>query len=541
MTVSADPQFDDQVHAYYDAGYWDRSTFVTLIDHWADVDPDHPYISDGTGAYSYGEFRTSAWNLAGSLIGLGVRKGDRLVVQLPNWNEFFLVYAAITRIGAVMVPVVSVYREHEVQFIVENSQAVGLITAGEFRGFDHAAMGARIAATVPCLSFHITVRAGHTGDQVDLAALLAEQHDATVLPPAPAADDPHLILYSSGTESRPKGCLHTWNTAAFLPKQAVPVLDMNRSDVMFVPSPVAHTLGLTLGLMAPTVAGAQAHLLDVFTPAGALECIDAYGCTGTASPAPFIRMLLDAYDPSIHDVSRLRFWLTAGAAIPAALVQEAHDRVSACRVVSAYGSSEIMMATVCRPDDSVEQVSSSDGAPVPGVELRIVDFDEQEVGVGIDGEIRYRGPGRMLEYWGRPELTAESQDSEGWWRTGDLGRLDEQGYLRVTGRIKDIIIRAGFNISAREVEEALLLHPAVADVAVIGLPDAAVGERACAVIVPRGGTRLTLDDLRNHLAGEHQIAVWKIPERVEYIEEFPRTATGKIQKFTLRTRYSTTS
>ncbi|MFD9665860.1 AMP-binding protein [Rhodococcus sp. NPDC059968] len=539
MTVSADPQFDDQVRTYYDAGYWDRSTFVTLIDHWADVDPDHPYISDGTGAYSYGEFRSSAWTLAGSLLGLGVRQGDRLVVQLPNWNEFFLVYAAITRIGAVMVPVVSVYREHEVQFIVENSQAVGLITAGEFRGFDHAAMGAQIAATTSCVSFHITVRASQNDDQVDLAELLTEQHDATVLPPAPAADDPHLILYSSGTESRPKGCLHTWNTAAFLPKQAVPVLDMNRSDVVFVPSPVAHTLGLTLGLMAPTVAGAQAHLLDVFTPAGALERIDTYGCTGTASPAPFIRMLLDAYDPSLHDVSRLRFWLTAGAAIPAALVQEAHDRLSACRVVSAYGSSEIMMATVCRPDDSVEQVSSSDGAPVPGVELRIVDFDEQEVSVGIDGEIRYRGPGRMLEYWGRPELSAESQDSEGWWRTGDLGRLDEHGYLRVTGRIKDIIIRAGFNISAREVEEALLLHPGIADVAVIGLPEAAVGERACAVIVPRGETRLTLDDLRQHLAEEHKVAIWKIPERIEYVEEFPRTATGKIQKFTLRNRYST--
>ncbi|MFC9555812.1 class I adenylate-forming enzyme family protein [Rhodococcus sp. NPDC056960] len=537
MTVSADPDFEDQVRAYHQAGYWDHSTLVTAIDHWAEVDPGHPYISDGTSTYSYGEFRRSAWNLAGGLVGLGVRSGDRVVVQLPNWNEFFLVYAAIARIGAVMVPVVSVYREHEVQFIVENSEAVGLITAGEFRGFDHAAMGATIAAAVPSVSFHVTVRAGSGDGRVDLAALLAAEHDTTALPPVPAADDPHLILYSSGTESRPKGCLHTWNTAAFLPKQAVPVLGMVRSDVMFVPSPVAHTLGLTLGVMAPTIAGAQAHLLDAFSPAAALERIDGYHCTGTASPAPFIRMLLDAYDPAVHDVSRLRFWLTAGAAIPASLVQEAQDRLSGCRVVSAYGSSEIMMATVCRPEDSVERVATSDGAPVPGVELRIVDFDEKEAVPGTDGEIRYRGPGRMLEYWGRPELTAEGQDTEGWWRTGDLGRIDEHGYLRVTGRIKDIIIRGGFNISAREVEEALLLHPAVADVAVVGLPDDAVGERACAVVVARDDTRLTVDDLRRHLAEEHKIAVWKVPERVEYVDEFPRTATGKIQKFALRAKY----
>ncbi|MBH0118785.1 AMP-binding protein [Rhodococcus sp. CX] len=289
--------------------------------------------------------------------------------------------------------------------------------------------------------------------------------------------------------------------------------------------------------MAPTIAGAHAHLLDVFSPTAALERIGAYRCTGTASPAPFIRMLLDAYDPAVHDVSRLRFWLTAGAAIPTSLVQEAQDRLSGCRVVSAYGSSEIMMATVCRPEDSVDRVATSDGAPVPGVELRIVDVDGKESAPGTDGEIRYRGPGRMLEYWGRPELTAEGQDSEGWWRTGDLGRIDEQGYLRVTGRIKDIIIRGGFNISAREVEEALLQHPAIADVAVVGLPDEAVGERACAVVVARDDTRLTVDDLRRHLVDEHKIAVWKVPERVEYVDEFPRTATGKIQKFALRAKY----
>jgi acyl-CoA synthetase (AMP-forming)/AMP-acid ligase II len=347
------------------------------------------------------------------------------------------------------------------------------------------------------------------------------------------------VLFSSGTEARPKPCVHTWNTSSFLPKQAVAALGMGRDDVMFMPAPVTHALGMTLGVMAPTIAGAAVELIDVFEPSAALEQITRGGCTGTASPAPFIRLLLDAYDPAVHDLSRLRFWLSAGAPIPKTLVQEAARAIPNCRVVSAYGSSEVMMATVCRPGDSVDRVASSDGAPVPGVELKIVGLDEQEVATGAEGEIRYKGPGRILEYFGSPELTRAAIDADGWWRTGDLGRVDESGYLRVTGRLKDIIIRGGFNISAREVEEALLEHPAVANVTVVGLPDEQLGERACAVVIPRGDARVTLADLRRFLAEERKIAVWKVPERIEFVESFPLTATGKVQKFALRDRYLT--
>ena len=178
---------------------------------------------------------------------------------------------------------------------------------------------------------------------------------------------------------------------------------------------------------------------------------------------------------------------------------------------------------------------------MPGVEIRIVDPDGKEVPAGSDGEIRYRGPGRLIQYWNRPDLTAAATDSEGWWRTGDLGRLDDHGYLRVTGRLKDIIIRGGFNISAREVEEALLQHPAIANVALVGLADPVVGERACAVIVPRRGVKVTLEELYDYLTAERKIAVWKVPERIEFVEDFPVTATGKIQKFALRERYQATS
>jgi cyclohexanecarboxylate-CoA ligase/acyl-CoA synthetase len=542
MTVSAEPSYDQQKRAaeFRTDGYWGDTTLPDYINHWADADPSHAFLSDGESEYTYGEFRQAAWNLAAAIAELGAKPGDRVAVQLPNWNEYFLVYAACARLGVVMIPVVPVYRENEVKFIVENADAVGIVTAGSFRGFDHAAMADDIAAQVPGLAFRIVVRGDASEGAVTLDELLATDHDTSNLPPMPSPDAPHLILYSSGTESRPKGCLHTWNSSSFLPKQAVDALKLGRDDVVFVPSPVTHALGLTLGVMAPTIAGAAVHLLDVFDPTVALERIATYQCTGTASPAPFIRMMLDAFDTEAHDMSNMRFWLSAGAPIPAALVEEAAQRFAGCRVVSAYGSSEVMMATVCRPEDPVERVASSDGTPVPGVEIRIVDLDENEAPVGGDGEIRYRGPGRLMEYWNRPELTAAATDAEGWWRTGDLGRIDEHGYLRVTGRLKDIIIRGGFNISAREVEEALLDHPAIANVALVGLADPQVGERACAVIVPRGDAAVTLEELFNFLTKERKIAVWKVPERIEFVQELPLTATGKIQKFALRDRYQST-
>ena len=417
---------------FRDAGYWGDDTLPAVIDRWADADPTRPYLSDGTSALTYGQFRARAWTLAANLAGHGVRPGDRVAVQLPNWNEYFLLYAACARLGAIMIPVITVYRKDEVGFIVENSGAAALVTCGQFRGFDHAAMAAGVVAASSHRVVHIVVRGIPPKGALALDDLFPDDQARHALPEPPTADDPHLILYSSGTESRPKGCLHTWNTSSFLPRQAIPAMGMTRDDTMFMPSPVTHALGLTLGVMAPTLAGASVHLLDIFDPKTALERVAEHRCTGTASPAPFIRI-------------------------------------------------------------------------------------------------------RLLEYWGRPDLTADSIDDQGWWRTGDVGRLDDSGYLRVTGRVKDIIIRGGFNVSAREVEKALLAMPGIANVAVIGLPDPVVGERVCAVIEPAAGHEPpTLQELRGHLTSHRGMAVWKIPERIEIVTQWPLTATGKVQKYVLR-------
>jgi FkbH-like protein len=519
---------------FHRSGFWGDETLPDVINRWADEDPDRRYVSDGTSSLTYGQAREQAWTLAANLAALGIGPGDRVAVQLPNWNEFFLGYAACARLGAIIVPVVPVYRKDEVGFIVENSGATALVSCGEFNGFDHAAMAAEIVDAAGHQVTQIVVRGEPRDGALAFGDLLTAGPARRSLPEPPSADDRHIILYSSGTEARSKGCLHTWNTSSFLAKQAIPAMGMNRDDTMFMPLPVTHALGLTLAVMAPTLAGASAHLMDVFDPQAALERIAEHRCTGTASPAPFLRMMLDAYDPGLHDVSRLRFWLTAGAPIPASLVEDAADRFTGCRVVSAYGSSEVTIATACRPEDPVERVANTDGALVPGVELRIV-ADGKTVPAGVDGEIRYRGPGRLLEYWARPDLTAACIDSEGWWRTGDVGRLDDRGYLRVTGRIKDIIIRGGFNISAREVEDALLVLPEIRNIAVVGLPDPAVGERVCAVIQPASEHEPpTLARLRDYLGNERGMAVWKIPEQLEIAAGWPVTATGKVKKYVLR-------
>jgi FkbH-like protein len=519
---------------FHNAGFWGDDTLPDVIDRWADEDPDRRYVSDGTSSLTYGQARAKAWALAANLATLGIGPGDRVAVQLPNWNEFFLVYAACARLGAIIVPIVAVYRKDEVGFIVENSGAKALVTCGEFNGFDHTAMAAEIVAAAGHPVTQIVVRGEPREGALPLGDLLTAGPARRPLPEPPSADDRHIIMYSSGTEARSKGCLHTWNTSSFLAKQAIPAMGMNRDDTMFMPLPVTHALGLTLAVMAPTLAGASVHLMDIFDPKLALERIAEYDCTGTASPAPFLRIMLDAYDAGLHDLSRLRFWFTAGSPIPASLVEEAGDRFSGCRVVSAYGSSEVTIATACRPEDPVERVANTDGTPVPGVELRIV-ADGETAPVGVDGEIRYRGPGRLLEYWARPDLTAACIDEEGWWRTGDVGRLDEHGYLRVTGRIKDIIIRGGFNVSAREVEDALLVLPEIRNIAVVGLPDPAVGERVCAVVQPTHEHEPpALARLRDYLANERGMAVWKIPEQLEIAAAWPVTATGKVKKYVLR-------
>ncbi|MGQ0841908.1 AMP-binding protein [Actinokineospora sp.] len=534
-TVS-DRYDEESITRFRERGWWQDGSAAALLDRWADATPTRRFVSDGTVELDYATLRERAYGLGATLLRRGVKPGDRVVVQLPNWAEFAVAYLALARIGAVMVPIMTVYRLAEVAHVLRDSGAVAAVTTGEFRGFDHAAMFRALRAECPALSTLVLARTTAEDGEVAFDEACAATPADGELGAHPDPDAPHVIVYTSGTESTAKGCVHTWNTVDFSGRGlATDVFRMTPDDVMFMPSPVAHATGFLVGFLVPLTVGAQTHLLDTWEPNEGLRRIEEYRCTTTATATPFVRMALDAAPGANRDLTSMRFWLCAGAPIPEALAREFSDTFSGGLLVPLYGCSELMAATCCHDNDPIERRSGSDGTPaLDGIRIKLVGPDGEDVPTGEEGEICYWGPGAILGYWRNPERTSAAIDAEGWHHTGDLGKLDADGYLRVSGRLKDIIIRGGTNISAAEVEGHLVAHPDVAQVAVVAYPDERLGEKACAVVVPRSGAAPTLDELADFLRTERQISAQKLPERLVLVDELPITATGKIQKFRLR-------
>jgi cyclohexanecarboxylate-CoA ligase len=397
-------------------------------------------------------------------------------------------------------------------------------------------MFAELSARTECLRFTVGTRdsggdAAPFEDLVasgELADLEAEAGDIS------SPDDGFLIVYTSGTTSRPKGCFHTFNTVHASAWSMARDLGYTDDDVQFGPSPVTHSTGLVTSVVLPLLVGAQTHLMEVWEPGEALRRIEEHGCTAAVTATPFLQMLLNEYDPQEDDASSLRLWVCAGSPIPSSVVEEAQRVLPNCRTLSLYGRSENFVTTMCTLADDPDRAISSDGSPVRGAAVKIVDTDGHEVPPGVDGDIVYRGPSHMIEYYANQKDTEGLFTSDGYSRSGDLGRIDAAGYVRVTGRIKDIIIRGGLNISAREIEEHLLGHPAIQQVAAVGMPDERLGERVCVYVVLAAGVdELTLDEVATYLRSQ-AVATPKLPERLEITSELPMTATGKIQKNLLR-------
>lgn len=399
-----------------------------------------------------------------------------------------------------------------------------------------------LAAEIPTLRNLLVVRAdaGGEADGEDSYDDVVASSTSSLVSTCdyPDADAGHAIIYSSGTESAAKGCYHTWNTLAFTARTlAHDIFRMTADDTMFMPSPVSHSTGVVIGVVTPLLAGSGIHLQDVWEPAEALRRIEKYSCSITASATTFVRMALDAAaDAPERDLTSMRAWLCAGAPIPSALAKEFRATFTAGTLLPLYGCTEVLAATVCRLDDSIEEISSSDGrAAGDGIELKTIDANGIETASGEPGEICYRGPGAILGYWNDLEKTRATIDVDGWHHCGDLGRLDASGSLRVTGRIKDIIIRGGQNLSAREIEEHLTAHPDVLDAAVVGYPDNRLGERVCAYLLVAPHASPTVDTLKEFLVSGG-LAIQKVPEKVVIVDELPMTASGKVQKYLLRQR-----
>jgi cyclohexanecarboxylate-CoA ligase len=400
-----------------------------------------------------------------------------------------------------------------------------------FRGFDYPAMVANVRDRLPALR-HVFV-AGGDGPEGFATLLAPAAGDAgrdALRGYGPSPDAVIQLLYTSGTTGEPKGVMHTSNTMLSNLAPFAERLRLGAEDVIHMPSPLAHQLGFMYGVVLPVMLGATAVLQDVFAPAEMARQVREEGATFTMGATPFLNDLTEHVARSGEATPSLRVFVSAGAPIPRALVAKARQALGAA-VVSAWGMSENGAVTTTRPDDAEEKTTSTDGCPLPGMQVRVIDPAGHAAPAGEEGRLQVRGCSNFVGYLKRPEL--DSTDAEGWFDTGDLARMDAEGYIRIAGRSKDIIIRGGENIPVVEVEGLLFRHPAVAEVAIVGYPDERLGERACAFVRLREGASLTFEEMVAHLEAQ-RMARQYIPERLEVVDELPRTPSGKVQKFRLR-------
>ncbi|AGB24915.1 acyl-CoA synthetase (AMP-forming)/AMP-acid ligase II [Mycobacterium sp. JS623] len=533
-----------QVEDYYRTGQWSAENFHDLLALRAQENPDKVFATDGTRSLTFGELFDAGQRLAVGLHRQGLRRGDAAAVQLPNWVEFIQVLAALSRLGVIMVPIMPIYRHEDVGYVLSNAGIRTVFTPAHFSKFGYLDMYLDLRREHPDLTI-VVARPDSVAQAVvdaddavfalqDLEADTDDDSARRELNDPPSPDDPFVIVYTSGTTSRPKGCVHTFNTYCAGARALVGPFGYTDSDVQFGPSPIAHTTGLVTSVLVPMLTGAATHVMAKWDPARGIEEISRFGCTAAVTAPTFLQTLLSEYDTARHDLSSLRLWTCAGAPIPAAVVERAGATLPNIKVLSLYGRSENLVTTTCSVDDDVTRALTSDGTPVPGAEVKIVDDSGSEVPRGAEGDIAYRGPAHMIEYLDNAEETAALFTPDGFSKSGDLGRMTDDGYVRVTGRTKDIVIRGGMNISVREIEDHLAHHPALRAYSVVGMPDERLGEKVCCFVVTASGHDApTVEELREFLL-EKGMPIQKTPERVVAVPALPMTATGKVLKHELR-------
>lgn len=477
-----------------------------------------------------GELWADACRVAAHWRELGVRAGEVVAVQLPNWRECFVVHAAAWACGAVLLPIVPIYGPREVESILRRSAARVFVTASSWRGREAAEVFASLV-DLPALEYRFTV-----GDPVpgiaDFAAL-ATGDPAGFAPYVPRdPDEICLLVYTSGTTSEPKGVRHS-HASLLGELRAMERLRGNGPDLRsLVAFPPGHVAG-TLGVLRMLGGGALTVAMDVWSPEAAAELIATHRIQVSSGAPIHLAGVLDIAEERGLDLSCLSEYTTGAANVSGDLIRRAQR--FGVRAFRCYGSTEHPTISSGVPDDPLDKRAETDGRPTPGSRIRIVDDSGAEVPVGQDGEILSQGPELFVGY-----TDAEANESAftgGWFRTGDIGSLDAEGYLRITDRKKDIIIRGGENISSKEVEDVLLAHPGIVEAAAIGIPDIRYGERVCAVVVLRNGYEMDLAALSGHFR-ESGLARQKTPEYLRIVDALPRTASGKVQKPQLRSQFA---
>ena len=530
----------DRIDAFTKSGLWPNRLITEYLDDDLAVEPDRLAMAvyrDGEGqptGLSYAELGQAVRRIALGLTALGIGPGDVVAAQLPNWWQFTALHLACVRIGAVLNPLMPIFRQRELSYMLSFGEAKAMVVPKSYRGFDYPGMIAELRGEVPSLE-HLFVIGGTGEDsfdayfvdraweeEMDGAAVFAERK--------PGPNDVCLLMYTSGTTGEPKGVMHTHNTLIGNIVKYVERVGLGRQDVVLMASPLAHLTGFLYGLMMPIMLGGRAVLMDVWDPDRAARIVDVEGVSFTMASTPFLSDLSASPAVDECDMSSLHTFLTAGAPIPGVLVQRASERLGVL-VISCWGMTENGGVTTTKRDDPPDKAIETDGTPIDGMEVRVVGGDGAPLPAGEEGRLEARGMASFAGYLKKPELYGT--DDEGWLKTGDLARIDADGYIRITGRSKDVIIRGGENVPVVEVEDLLYRHPAIQDAAIVAMPDERLGERGCAFVTLKDGEALGFADMVAFLE-DQKLAKTYLPERLEVIHEMPRTPSGKIQKFRLR-------
>lgn len=503
-------------------------TTLRVLAHAASQWPDHPAIEDtatgpGGRTLSFAELAAEVSRCAEALHALGIEPGDRVAIWAPNMWEWVVAALGIHRVGGVLVPLNTRYKGPEAAWILERSGAKAVFTVDGFLGLDFRAMLGNFAG--PAITFRDDFEAFLSAGSAEQAAL-----------PEVRPEDPSDMLFTSGTTGRPKGVLtnHAQTTRAYWDWSEVVGLD--HRDRYLVVAPFFHCFGYKAGWLAAMMRGATVLPQPVFDAGAVLARIGPDRVSMLPGPPALYESLLQHADLGEHDLSSLRLAVTGAAVIPTALIERMRTELGFETVITGYGLTEATgIATMCRHDDDVETIARTSGRAIPGVEVCVVDTEGHALPAGEPGEVLVRGYNVMQGYWEDPEATAEAVSPAGWLHTGDVGVMDARGYLRITDRIKDMFIVGGFNAYPAEIEHGLCEHPGVAEAAVVGVPDARLGEVGLAFVVRRSGSAGTeLDEAGLVAWARERMANFKVPRRVVFTEALPRNASAKVLRYQLR-------
>ncbi|HEX3842093.1 MAG TPA: AMP-binding protein [Acidimicrobiales bacterium] len=518
---------------WYDEGYFGTATLAEMMAAGAATHGATPLnfrsVGGETVRTTLAEIQARAAALAASLHRIGLRPGDAICVQLPNRVEQSVVYSAGFLLGLVVVPVVQIYGPSELGFIIEETAARALVIPDRWRQVDCLARVAALASPQPVE--HLIV----VGERVPPGAHrfneLAGSGSGVLVPPAPpgSSDDVCMALYTSGTTGVPKGVLRTHNQLAACVRTGPAAMSGEPGPASLFGSPAGH-IGAVIGVLAPFLTGTPGTYLDSWDADEAVRMVAEHRLTRSTGAPLHLLTLIEAAETADLDVSSFHYYHCGGAPVPSSTVERAQQL--GWTAARSYGCTEHPSMFGSSDLEPLAWRAGSDGGPAPGVVVRLVDGNDRPVARGTEGEILSIGPKQSEGYWDTA-LDDASFTADGWFRTGDIGVLDSDGRLTITDRKKDLVVRAGENISSQEVERALVGHPDVLEAAVVGLPDPRFGERVCAFVRLRAGSQLNLEEVSRHFAGLG-LARQKTPERLIPVDDFPRTATGKVRKADLR-------